>query len=131
MTPKFLKAACRIWSFIFFKSQIVVLLIEPSFCKYQICQQSILCYWSLSIPPKENRKSEVFWSFQGVKKESSSLKGIKFFWHKFLLRVVDTIYFNIVAPRVIIKTNWSLVLFYFFCLFNKFVVSDQRTACGI
>ena len=42
---------------------------------------SISCYWSLSVPLESIRKPLVFWCFQGVQKEISSLKwfeGIKF-----------------------------------------------------
>ena len=45
-----------------------MLFIRYSYFHHFKSSQSISCHWSLSIPPENIRKSEVFWGFQGVSK---------------------------------------------------------------
>ena len=46
----------------------------------------ISCYWSLSIPPENIRKPEVFWCSQRVLKDTSGMKWV----NKVLLKVPKT-----------------------------------------
>ena len=43
---------------------------------YLLFDWPICCHWSLSIPPEDNRKSEVFWCFQGAEKTPVVRNGL-------------------------------------------------------
>ena len=51
----------------------------------------ILCHWSLSIPPENNRKPLVFWCVQGAKRGTSGMKWVNI-WG---LRRVNNLWFGL------------------------------------
>ena len=68
------------------KSKLEVKFSETYFfwwCLYRLIKTGwlISCHWSLSIPPENIEKPEVFWCFQGVSKETSGMmwvnKGVR------------------------------------------------------